>query len=84
MFTIQMLFIYIYHKTMEEENEELQIAPEDISDMMEEYDIITFPNVQFYMEEEWFRKEALLLNSQEQLDLYGSSAYLIPVERIWL
>jgi len=42
------------------------------------YILITFPDVQEYMEEEWFDEEAIL----EVEGKFGSSAYFIPTNRI--
>jgi len=43
---------------------------------------IEFPHVQRYMEEDWFNKEAILINDSTGLEMYGSSAYMIPYNRI--
>lgn len=44
----------------------------------ESYIIITWPESQRLMEEEWFEKEAIL----ETKGIFGSSAYFVPVKRI--
>ena len=46
------------------------------------YGVCEFPDVQFFMEEDWFEEEAILINSEEGLDMFGSSAYMIPIERL--
>lgn len=62
-----------------EKEEELQLAPENIEELLEEnYFVVEWPEIQSYMDHESFRKEALLLNTEEQLRIYGSSAYLLP------
>jgi hypothetical protein len=45
------------------------------------YVLIEWPDSQDYMEEEWFREEAILaLGSEEKT---GSSAYFIPIRRLF-
>ena len=44
------------------------------------YNLITWPESQDFMEEEWFEDEAILALGNE--DMTGSSAYFIPVNRI--
>lgn len=61
---------------------ELQMAPEVIDDMLDEYEIVQWPEIQDLMDYTWFREECLLLNSEEQLEEFGSSAYLVPKERL--
>jgi len=47
---------------------------------METYILIPWPEVQDYMEKEWFHDEAILaLGAEESV---GSSAYFIPASRI--
>ena len=68
---------------MEDEEFNVQLAPNDITEFLEEgYHVVEFPAVQAYMEYDWFYDECFLLNSEEQLELYGSSAYLIHKDRI--
>lgn len=43
---------------------------------------VPFPEVQRLMEEDWFETEAILINDEIGLNLYGSSAYFIPVNRL--
>lgn len=47
---------------------------------METYVLVPFPEVQEYIEEEWFDKEAILALGAE--DTVGSSAYFIPAYRV--
>jgi len=42
------------------------------------YVIVTWPESQEYMEEDWFEDEAILDTDSK----FGSSAYLIPIKRI--
>lgn len=44
------------------------------------YNLITWPESQNYMEEEWFEDEAILALGNE--DVTGSGAYFIPTNRI--
>ena len=47
----------------------------------ESYVLVEWPSSQLYMEEEWFQEEAILaLGCEEQV---GSSAYFIPINRIF-
>lgn len=62
--------------------EELQIAPENIDDMLNEYEIVQWPEIQDLMDYSWFKEECLLLNTEEQLNEFGSSAYLVPKVRL--
>lgn len=45
------------------------------------YVVVEFPMVQKYQEEDWFDKEAILLNDENSLNQFSSSAYMIPIER---
>lgn len=47
---------------------------------METYVLVPFPEVQDYMEEQWFYDEAILAVGAE--DRVGTSAYFIPAYRI--
>ena len=42
------------------------------------YIVITWPEVQELMEEDWFNEEAILDSSGK----FGSSAYFVPLKRI--
>lgn len=44
------------------------------------YVMVEWPHSQEYMEEEWFDDEAILVLGQEEI--FGSSAYFIPSNRI--
>jgi len=44
------------------------------------YEIVTWPDSQMVMERNGFRDHAWLINSEEGLDLYGSSAYVVETE----
>ncbi len=46
------------------------------------YKVVEFPEIQNYQEESWFNSEAILINSEEGLEMFGSSAYMIPIERL--
>lgn len=48
---------------------------------MEEYEIIDFPEIQYYMDKEGFEENATLITPNESMGI-GSSTYLIKVE--WL
>jgi hypothetical protein len=61
---------------------DLQIAPKTIDDMLDEYVIIQWPEIQNLMDYSWFRQECLLLNSDEQLKKFSSPAYLVPKKRL--
>jgi len=43
--------------------------------------IIQWPSSQFIMDKEWFN-ECTLINDKEGLELFGSSAYVVPLDRI--
>jgi len=47
---------------------------------METYILVPFPEVQEFMEEDWFDEEAILALGEEES--IGSCAYFIPVHRI--
>ena len=46
----------------------------------EGYCLIQWPESQEYMEEEWFKEEAIFCGGSE--DKTGSSAYFIPIKRL--
>jgi len=48
---------------------------------MERYILVTFPDVQEFMEEDWFNEEAYLCQAFEDQEHYDS-AYFIPENRI--
>lgn len=48
---------------------------------MEEYEIIEWPEIQFYMDKEGFEENAALITPNESMGI-GSSTYLVKVE--WL
>ena len=47
---------------------------------MEEYILITWPESQNLMEQEWF-KECILMNDPDHLDNLGYQAYFVPKDR---
>jgi hypothetical protein len=47
---------------------------------METFILVTWPESQFLMEEEWF-EECILMNDENHYDEYGSSAYFVPASR---
>ena len=49
--------------------------------MEKEYVIITWPESQRLMEEEWF-DECILINEEPLLDEVGPSAYFVPKSRV--
>lgn len=46
------------------------------------YEIVRWPDVQDYMEKDWFEEEAELMNSEDEIEDFGLSAYWIPRYRI--
>tara|TARA_R100000808_G_C2065591_1_gene95181 strand:- start:406 stop:558 length:153 start_codon:yes stop_codon:yes gene_type:complete len=48
---------------------------------MEKYILILWPEVQDYMEEEWFNKEAILYQAMRDEQEHLDSAYFIPENR---
>lgn len=48
---------------------------------MEEYEIIDWPEIQYYMDKEGFEENATLITPNESMGI-GSSTYLVNVE--WL
>lgn len=44
------------------------------------YTIVTWPDIQEIMEEDWFDDESFLINDQKGLEKFGSSAYFVPVK----
>lgn len=50
--------------------------------MKKEYIIVTFPESQELMDEEWFDDECILINEYPLLDQVGSSAYFVPIARL--
>ena len=49
---------------------------------METYVLVTWPEVQEYMEEDWFQGEAILYQRINNKQKYLDSAYFIPTDRI--
>ena len=49
--------------------------------MEKEYVIVTWPESQELMDEEWF-DECILINEEPLLDQVGSSAYFVPISRL--
>ena len=49
--------------------------------MEKEYVIITWPDSQELMDEEWFN-ECVLINEDPLLSQVGSSAYFVPIVRL--
>jgi hypothetical protein len=47
---------------------------------MEKFVLVTWPESQKLMEQEWF-DECILMNDENHLDGVGSSAYFVPEER---
>lgn len=50
--------------------------------MSDTYKLIQFPEVQEYMEYDWFRKEAYLCQAIFEEQKHIDSAYFIPINRI--
>lgn len=48
--------------------------------MIENFEVICWPDIQDYMDKKGFNQHAELINSERGLDLYGSSAYLVDKE----
>lgn len=48
----------------------------------DDYVVVQWPEIQYYMDEEGFDQHACLANSDEFIDIYGSSAYFIS--KPWL
>ena len=48
---------------------------------MEEYEVINWPEIQYYMDKEGFEDNATLITPNESMGI-GSSTYLVKVE--WL
>ena len=47
---------------------------------MNKYVLVTWPDSQELMEQEWFQ-DCILLNDDESLESFGSSAYLVPEDK---
>ena len=47
---------------------------------MEKYILVTWPQSQELMEQEWF-DECILMNDENHLDEIGSSAFFVPEDR---
>lgn len=50
--------------------------------MKETYEVITWPDIQYFMDMPGFRENAYLINDSKGLDDFGSSAYFVNSE--WL
>lgn len=50
--------------------------------MKETYEVITWPDIQYFMDIPGFRENAYLINDSKGLDDFGSSAYFVNSE--WL
>jgi hypothetical protein len=48
---------------------------------MDKYVLVTWPESQMLMEEEWFDTECILMNDENHLEEIGSSAFFVPQER---
>ena len=48
---------------------------------MEKFILISWPESQILMEQEWF-DECILMNDENHLENIGSSAYFVPEERV--
>ena len=48
---------------------------------MEKFILISWPESQILMEQEWF-DECILMNDENHLENIGSSAYFVPEERM--
>ena len=49
---------------------------------METYVVVTFPEIQEYLEQEGFEENAYLINDEHGINDFGSSAYFVRSE--WL
>lgn len=49
---------------------------------MNDYKLIQFPEVQTFMSFSWFDEECCLANSDNFIEMYGSSCYFVPTHRI--
>jgi len=50
--------------------------------MEDTFEVVTWPDIQFIMDKEGFRRNSVLINDEPLLTEYGSSAYL--VRKSWL
>ena len=50
--------------------------------MKETYEVITWPDIQYFMDIPGFRENSYLINDSKGLDDFGSSAYFVNSE--WL
>lgn len=44
------------------------------------YVVVQWPDIQELMDENWF-EECILINDEQGLERYGSSAYFVPIEK---
>ena len=68
-------------------SQEEAISPEIQAEWHENYcpqdcTIITWPDSQDYMDEEWWDEHAELISDKVGLAIYGSSAFIVPNEFI--
>lgn len=49
---------------------------------MASYTVITWPDIQYYMSEPGFDENSYLINDEEGIEKFGSSAYF--VNTVWL
>ena len=45
------------------------------------YVLVTWPESQQLMEQDWFDEEAILMNDENPLEEIGSASYFVPIER---
>lgn len=65
-------------------NREIKNDLEDvINSCHHSYTLVTWPDSQSYMEEDWFAKEAVLYQTINEDQEYLSSAYFIPNKRLY-
>lgn len=75
----QVVFEFLFVEEKNPENEELRQVVNRLLYCAEDgYCIVTWPDSQDYMEEDWFKDEAIL----ETEGRFGGSAYFIPIKRI--
>ena len=74
---------YTGEECEQNEPEELQLWDGSLDEdelASEGLEIVTWPDSQMVMERNGFRDHSWLINSEEGLDLYGSSAYVVETE----
>ena len=73
------------YKDITWENSPIEITHKNIPEIdfgEPDYNVITWPDIQNYMNIDGFEEHSILLNSEEEIKKYGSSAYLIEYK--WL